>query len=321
MKHYHEDIIEYSESEIISSQTRDQVLDYIFMMDRAALSYLNLSDVLIGKVISQGNLLDWQWVIDNNFESLYLNGTPEMFTTLSNGGANWLAVFGTEVHQRVFEKFRNDSRIKPFGITNQKIPNSNPPRFPDMVYDTSPSGIKYAEIFELKPITWAKFRDPRKYAMAQRQLNDYVTEYHKANPEVTTSTGTIQTWDVVYHFVAIPKYRSAVVLYQFPDQPGMVYYAQFRTDRSNIDKFVVPMKGRKYKTTVNGNVIEVETLAQDNKTGKVVAVAMIGGAVVLVIGTIVEDVFTVGVGTLDDPASFAAAYLLLQNGITILNQD
>ncbi|CAJ1002253.1 hypothetical protein [Brevibacillus aydinogluensis] len=160
--------------------------------------------------------------------------------------------------------------------------------------------------------------NPKNYALAQAKLNKYISAYKYHDPDKTVAPGTIATWDVIYHIVDIPKYKTAVVLYQFDNQPGMVYYAQFRSDRTHIDKYVVKMNRKKYTTTINGKKVEVETIAKDTRTGKVAAIAMIGGATLIVIGTIAEDIFTAGTGIADDPVSFAAAGGLLQNAITIL---
>jgi hypothetical protein len=317
LKQYHKDIIGYANSDSLSSLGKDQVLDYVFKIDNAAVSFYTLTETLATKIISTGNILDWNWLIENDIEYMTTYGDDNTPSARKSGASNWLAVFGTEVHQQVFQKFKNDPRIRPHGFTNFQIGETK--LRPDMVYDTGLYGnMNYAEIFELKPITWSLYVNPKNYALAQAQLNKYISAYKYHDPDKTVAPGTIATWDVIYHIVDIPKYKTAVVLYQFDNQPGMVYYAQFRSDRTHIDKYVVKMNRKKYTTTINGKKVEVETIAKDTRTGKVAAIAMIGGATLIVIGTIAEDIFTAGTGIADDPVSFAAAGGLLQNAITIL---
>lgn len=52
--------------------------------------------------------------------------------------------------------------------------------------------------------------------------------------------------------------------------------------------------------------------------GKVIGVGLVVTAGVIVVGTLVEDFFTAGVGVADDPASFAAAAALFARGMTMV---
>lgn len=51
-----------------------------------------------------------------------------------------------------------------------------------------------------------------------------------------------------------------------------------------------------------------------------IASALIAGAAVIIVATIVEDVITLGVGTADDPASFAAAAAMVTRGVMIIKR-
>jgi LysM repeat protein len=51
---------------------------------------------------------------------------------------------------------------------------------------------------------------------------------------------------------------------------------------------------------------------------KVAGVALLGTAAVIVVGTVIEDVLTVGAGTLDDPVSFATAAAMARQGLVMI---
>jgi hypothetical protein len=40
--------------------------------------------------------------------------------------------------------------------------------------------IPHVEIFELQPISWSFYSDPKKYALAEEQLHHYISAYKRA---------------------------------------------------------------------------------------------------------------------------------------------
>jgi len=292
---------EYNDSE------KEQVDDYIIKISSIIASLQNISDVYTVEILCYNGIDDTTiaWIETNtdyfkNRDDVYVAGfdniSPAVIQPLQ-----W-ALFGTQVHSAVRERFKvfyfpNGEK------SNKRIPNSNILvwLFPDLVYDDE----NIAEIYELKPITWAKQNSEGKYLKAKAQLENYITHYKVGYDRQNTSKG-IRWPDPTNIIVPIPGFRNRVVwLRTFDDQPGLIYYQEVQKKKAN--EAYAP--SRETVRDEEGN--EYVLIAEDSEYG--LALVAVGGVIVL--ATIAADVVTLGASIADDPVTIAAGLALIERGL------
>ncbi len=332
----------------LSIKGQDRLQAYILTLEEAGLGYYFETESLVANIKTYGTPADQQWLASQTASIEYLaalndgtiggNGsvgtasTEEEVLTSSN---NYLAILGTSVHQVIANYFKNSPQINPFGNYSESfyaIPNA--PLKPDLVYDdgrdtngkdvlNSTGGD--ARIFEVKPISNSLQKNPGANFNATAQLGRYVNAYKSYFKNKTVSKGTSAFWNVQNRVIPVPAMNRIIILYQFSNQPGMIYYRLFDSkkqveDTSGMEVFS-PVYGPAVSLSYNGQQVQGKVVVrQKNKNGTlgnvVVVTALVGGATVVVLATLIDDVSVVGVA--DDAVGFAIAGRMLQTAITRL---
>ncbi|HED16657.1 MAG TPA: LysM domain-containing protein [Gammaproteobacteria bacterium] len=116
----------------------------------------------------------------------------------------------------------------------------------------------------------------------------------------------------------LPVIKSSIIA---PDIKGSINGYIYVTNGLEIEIELTPNN----KQSEAGRVDEVpaqspaqQTVPENNFWDKLVGVSHILGAGIIIVATIAEDIVTAGAGIADDPASFAAASLLLYRGLALM---
>ena len=171
--------------------------------------------------------------------------------------------------------------------------------------ETSPRKVKYRidvfsnntfELWEVKPISylqkWVKGK------LGKMQLANYVVEYQQTHPDIEVLKGDTEThlngkeFTIEEYAVRYTSSRNGMIYYQFQDkarrQPANDYAAATEKEKETEPRKEV---GYTYNPEVVVTAIEW---------------SIIGAAVLIGVGTVVEDVLTLGGGIADDVPSLAA---------------
>jgi hypothetical protein len=110
----------------------------------------------------------------------------------------------------------------------------------------------------------------------------------------------------------IPTLRAEI---RFPRLEG--HFRGFRYIAMNVN-FVIRITPKPQQPPLITQPQRVEVPSPEpTNWNRTIGTGLVIGAVVIVVGTIIEDVFTAGVGMADDPASFAAAGAMLMRGLSM----
>jgi hypothetical protein len=328
-----------SNSTSLLSPVRNNELSYMATMIGNAITGLN-SDIgsMIEDVRISGTDSDRAWLASqtNNIEYLsYESSDPEMVGIASGVGVAetydfkyWMRI-GTLTHTAIANKFI--SEVGPAGqFSNREIPFIPEKLRPDLVYDEnrainqSITSDGLAHLFEVKtqnntPANWPY------YQAAQRQLNNYIVKYKQGFPAKTVKKGTTgisegkpPIWSPDGKYVDIPNTPFGAILFHVMPDDGMVYYKLIRkTQNSKIDSAIriIQNNARKqYDVKVGSETVKVTTVAKEKKSGKIAAIGMLAGALVVIVLVAADD--ATGVGVADDPAGIAVAGRLVSSAIT-----
>ena len=134
----------------------------------------------------------------------------------------------------------------------------------------------------------------------------------------TTSVGIVADSNA-----PIPKIKYEIKL---PELKGAVGDFNFVAANVAISLEVTPASTGKVSSEIRQSSISTAAQSSSMFSPEAIATGLFVGATLLIVGTLVEDFFTAGVGIADDPASFAAAAAMyarggvLWRGTTVLAQ-
>jgi hypothetical protein len=313
----------------LSDVGRDNLDYYVSQVITSGLGYYSLSESIVNRIESLGTVSDIQWLDEKspNIEYLsYRNG----FYVENNVNAQsgfFFANVGTEVHNKITELFKKDKGDLYSKFSNNKIPVPGTNLRPDLVEDSTrhyeeyaKKNDGYANIWEIKPISY--YVTPYQNIVAIDQLDSYVDKYKIAFPNKIVDKGSLQDWKRNWETVYIEKYKLYAHFFQTGTEKnkGMVYYALVKSpNTTHVDTyFKKKVEEEKVKSNLEGGTV-VEIIGSHKKyPDKLVAYAMIGGAAVIIVGALVNNIFIVGVA--DDAIAATIASQMIRNAIIILRQ-
>lgn len=289
----------------------EQVENYLSRINNTYNTFEDAVDVNAYSILASPDLnsilLAW---VQSNTSYFYDTGIARANGDIEARVNLYHMILGSAVHKSVGVMFLAENP-PPIGRYNKQIPNSTRTIRPDLVIDDGTT----VEIYEIKPISYSRnLKDPAPYFIAKRQLDGYVKEYNENNTQAVRNLfpGWKPSWNPNGRIIQVLGRNEVVQLYTYADQPGMIYYEITSVKEPNYSYSVNPY------TVLDENRRTVTVFAKDNNTGLVLGVVAIGGAFVLVVGTVAEDVFTAGAGVADDPVSFAAATKLIKEGYNLI---
>ncbi|MFC4601214.1 hypothetical protein [Cohnella hongkongensis] len=344
IKSYYDYVESYTST--LSSKGNDRLLTLSDRILESGLGYYFATTYIISNIQEFGTNEDRYWLATqtNNIEHLAAieNGIGMASTDDIEASAYdpyYFHRLGTRIHNEITKVFEMDLTRRYTSYSGKQIPGTVLKA--DLVYDLGrdeyvtvpdirPNSALRAEIFEIKPITWSRQRDPVHYSQAQAQLNKYISKYQQYFTQKSVEHGKTTTWFRYGQIIIVTGTRYIARIVQDPTQPGMVYY-QLINERTNYDEtflvfpYTVPTERPQVSVIYNNVPVQGQIVARekepDGSWGDYgVALLNVTGAVILVVGTVVEDVGTGGIGIADDPISFAVGAKLVQEAVKALRR-
>ncbi|NGM84463.1 hypothetical protein G5B47_18800 [Paenibacillus sp. 7124] len=352
LKGYYNKVDEFSGSEVLGDVTKTELVYLSEEIGNAIINLNSVIEDMIMYIRDKGTNPDQVWLLMNTnsieFLAYELKDPDRVGIASARASARmsissesydyvyWMKV-GTLVHSAVKDRFTKDKGT-PARFSNTVIPRTVRILRPDLVEDAArvdddtPNSGGEAYLFELK--THNNTPANRAYYLkAQRQLNEYILYYQNAFKNKTVKKGTtgITTVDglveppnwipdgkVVPDTGTIPGTPFKAVLFHVLPDDGMVYYKLIKDtqDPKDVDPLIQKLKGndrRQYEVEVEGEKVKATSVVKDKQSGKIAAIAYVGGALIIVILTNVDN--TTGIGVADDPAAYATAGRLINAAI------
>jgi hypothetical protein len=200
-----------------------------------------------------------------------------------------------------------------YSIPNASLANPANRGFADMV-DTH-----YGTMFEIKP------NNPAGLANGTIEVQNYVNKAN-SNCNPPTQIGTNWSKGTSYNATFLPTSTPNRYLKAEYIGPGVVGYGYVTTTNPIPSPVLVPQSvidklkhliDRLKNNVTDANKIIAEYLHQHPELITYIKSAAIGAGVAIIIGTIIEDVLTMGAGILDDVASFALAYKIIRFAVIL----
>lgn len=226
------------------------------------------------------------------------------------------AILGTVVHKAVQAEFMlvhpNNGKVE------VKIPGLNVSSFyrVDCMYDVSHK----TDIYEIKPMSYAS---GYYNTIANAQINNYVSSARKAYNK-PSYRGT--AWDPTGLVLPTGPDYFVLLFTNYAVDEGLVFYKRIKRTQqeeysTEADIVIDPGRAGQLAVEVDGRTYSGRYIGQDSNTGLALGIIFIAGGVVLVVGTIAQDVLTAGVGLADDAATIGAASELIRKGTEFLTNN